>query len=139
VNHAVRRGSRAAVLDRHRCAAKLDAKAASRGFLLLHKGKKEGGGESRAAARPWRCGRGRRWLWEKGWDSKGAEEVDSHGRNSSSLFAAAADSRGRTKTRLLLLLGAGHGEASAHREEVFPAGEVRRGAHRGEDRERRPG
>ena len=33
-------------MDRHRCAAKLDAKAASRGFLLLHKGKKkEGGGE----------------------------------------------------------------------------------------------
>jgi hypothetical protein len=48
-------------------------------------------------------------LREKGWDSKGVEEVGSHGRNSSSMFAAAADSRGRTKTRLLLLLGAGHG------------------------------
>jgi hypothetical protein len=33
-------------LDRHRCAAKLDAKAASRGFLLLHKVKKEGGGRA---------------------------------------------------------------------------------------------
>jgi hypothetical protein len=32
-------------LDWHRCAAKLDAKAASRGFLLLHKGKKKEGGE----------------------------------------------------------------------------------------------
>ena len=45
MKHAVRRGSGAAVLDRHRCAAKLDAKAASRGFLLLHKGKKKEGGE----------------------------------------------------------------------------------------------
>jgi hypothetical protein len=66
-------------------------------------------GASRAAARPWRCGRGRRWLEGEGVGQQGAEEVGSHGRNSSSLFAAAADSRGRTKTRLLLLLGAGHG------------------------------
>jgi hypothetical protein len=66
----VRRGSRAAVLDRHRCAAKLDAKAASRGFLLLHKGKKKEGA-SRAAARPWRCGRGRRWLEGEGVGQQG--------------------------------------------------------------------
>jgi hypothetical protein len=45
VELAVRRESGAAVLDRHRCTAKLDAKAVSRGFLLLRKGKRRRGGE----------------------------------------------------------------------------------------------
>jgi hypothetical protein len=94
VKHAVRRGSGAAVLHRHRCAAKLDAKAASRGFLLLHKGKKKEGGRAELLLGHGDVVGEGAGLREKGWDSKGAEEVGSHRRNSSSLFAA---SRGQQR------------------------------------------
>jgi|UniRef100_A0A804UFT6 hypothetical protein len=100
------------------------------GLLAAAQGEKEGGGRAELLLGHGDVVGEGAGLREKGWDNKGAEEVGSHGRNSSSLFAAAADSRGRRKTQLLLLLGAGHGEASARREEAFPAGEVRRGARR---------
>jgi hypothetical protein len=71
----VRRGFGAAVLDRHRCAAKLDAKAASRGFLLLHKGKKKEGGRAELLLGHGDVVGEGAGLREKRWDSKGAEEV----------------------------------------------------------------
>jgi hypothetical protein len=127
VKHAVRRGSGAAVLDRHRCAAKLDAKATSRGFLLLHKGKKKEGGRAELLLGHGDVVGEGAGLREKRWDSKGAEEVGSHGRNSSSLFAAcrgqqrededpAATVAGRRPWRRQALDGLGEGARESSRQ-----------------------